>query len=90
MSLYVVCLLLIFSPIKGIKNELSTLRGLENRILDLIEQPIQYYLNSNIDNVDVNFMLGVSIMRGKFLIILGIFEKFNFRFTYVECVIKIL
>lgn len=51
----------------NVHEELSTARDLENRILDVIESPIRYYLRSDVDHhdVDLNLMLGVSIMKGK-------------------------
>ena len=55
------------SPFFTVDEELSIVRDLENRILDLVESPIRYYLRSDVDNnnVDLNLMLGVSIMKGK-------------------------
>jgi len=50
-----------------VDEELNAVRNLENRILDLVESTIRYYLRSDIDNddVDLNLMLGVSMMKGK-------------------------
>lgn len=47
----------------------TTLRHLKNRILDLIELQIEYYLNSNVESVDISLMLGVSIMKGKMFVV---------------------
>lgn len=58
-------------PLFIVDDEVSTARDLENRILDLIESSIRYYLRSDVgyDEVDLNLMLGVSIMKGKMLIL---------------------
>ncbi|KAE9542805.1 hypothetical protein AGLY_002716 [Aphis glycines] len=56
-------------PLFIVDDEVSTVRDLENRILDLIESSIRYYLRSDVDDddVDLNLMLGVSIMKGQFM-----------------------
>lgn len=67
MSSYTICLVLLFFTVVsgGVNNELSALRGQQNGILDLIELPIRYYLNEKVHAEDLNFMLGISIMKGK-------------------------
>jgi hypothetical protein len=63
-----VCLFLLFiSTVDGeeINSEPNT--RLRNRILDLIDLSIRYYLHAaQADKVDANLMLGVSIMKGKY------------------------
>jgi len=55
------------SPFFTVDEELNTVRDVENGILDLVESTVRYYLRSDVpnDNVDLNLMLGVSIMKGK-------------------------
>jgi len=45
----------------------GALRAMENGILDLVESFIRYYLLPDVDAaaVDVNLMLGASILKGK-------------------------
>ncbi|XP_025193402.1 UPF0764 protein C16orf89 homolog [Melanaphis sacchari] len=56
-------------PLFVVDDETSTVRDLENRILDLIESSIEYYIRPDVDDddVDLNLMLGVSIMKGQFM-----------------------
>jgi len=72
---YAFCVVLLSRALLGcrasqfftVDEELSAVRDLENKILDLVESTIQYYLRPDVDNdnVDLNLMLGVSIMKGK-------------------------
>ncbi|XP_015371024.1 PREDICTED: UPF0764 protein C16orf89 homolog [Diuraphis noxia] len=57
------------SPFFTVDEELSTILDLEDRILDLVEYQIRHYLRSDVNNydVDLNLMLGVSIMKGQFM-----------------------
>ncbi|XP_026807095.1 UPF0764 protein C16orf89 homolog [Rhopalosiphum maidis] len=57
------------SPLFIDDEEVNIVRNLENRVLDFIESSIGYYLRSDVDNddVDLNLMLGVSIMKGQFM-----------------------
>ncbi|VVC45434.1 Protein of unknown function DUF4735 [Cinara cedri] len=65
-------LMLFFTAVNGkaadFGDELNVIRNAETRIIDLIESTIQCYLSSGVDNnVDLNLMLGVSIMKGQFM-----------------------
>lgn len=66
-SLYAVCclwsLLAFVSGAHGV--DPTAVRKLADGIPDLVESAVRYYLSSDVDAaVDVNLMLGVSIMRG--------------------------
>jgi len=67
------------SPLFIVDDEVNIVRNLENRILDFIESSIGYYLRSDVDNddVDLNLMLGVSIMKGKMLILFSFDLEFK-------------
>ncbi|XP_003245325.1 UPF0764 protein C16orf89 homolog [Acyrthosiphon pisum] len=74
---YAFCVVLLSRALLGcrasqfftVDEELNTVRDLENRILDLVESTIRYYLRPDVDNenVNLNLMLGVSIMKGQFM-----------------------
>ncbi|CAI6342790.1 unnamed protein product [Macrosiphum euphorbiae] len=74
---YAFCVVLLIRALLGcrasqfftVDEELNTVRDLENRILDLVDSTIRYYLRPDVgnDNVDLNLMLGVSIMKGQFM-----------------------
>jgi hypothetical protein len=66
-------------PLFIVDDEVNIVRNLENRILDFIESSIGYYLRSDVDNddVDLNLMLGVSIMKGKMFILFSFDLEFK-------------
>lgn len=79
---YTVYLLLLLTNTanSGYNTELGIIQNLKNRIIDLIDLQIQYYLKYN-TSVDVNLMLGVAIMKGKICFSNKVYY-FHFNFIY--------
>ncbi|XP_025425281.1 UPF0764 protein C16orf89 homolog [Sipha flava] len=84
-----VCLFLLFiSTVDGeeINSEPNT--RLRNRILDLIDLSIRYYLHAaQADKVDANLMLGVSIMKGQ---LMSCTDPYEHDFNRMHVLMKII